>query len=196
MRAQITRRSTHWVTHMITVCAVALSASPLLAQEATDTTPPKEQPQPQANGASAKAADDDHVKLAGGVAFTKPRGWVVDTPKRGAAAALYLSGDKSTQIEVRSAELTGDQANSYFSTFHSSLAKARLERASSEAKTFGTVDGRLSEYTVNAKIPRAVLVFEFTTKSGAWLVVAMIDSRNRDVTQKDFEALLTSITTD
>ena len=143
--------------------------------------------------AGAFAQDGDVINTKNGLTYVKPSGWVDAGPSKGAVSRLHEAGDKKTQIELRFTPVTGDKAKSFFSAFHSSLSRKKLERKSNAAKTYGALSGTLSEYVAKtSSATKSIFVFEFTTDDGAWLGVGMFDGAKRDQALVAFEALLKS----
>lgn len=145
----------------------------------------------------AFADDPDLVDTKQGLTYTKPAGWVIAPAKKGAVSALRAAGESKSQIELRYAKITGTHAVSYFSTFHSSLVRGKLARVGEgEAKTYGELKGKLTEYTMGVgDKQRSLVVFEFTTDVGAWLVIGMFDAGRRDEDLVALEKLLGGVAT-
>jgi len=141
------------------------------------------------------ATAEDTVDTKQGLKYERPTGWVQSPAKKGTVSALKKSGDEKSQIEFRFAKIANDRAESYFTTFHNSLLKAKLERVGSgAAKKYGKLSGKLTEYkTGKGASAKSLFVYEFTTANGgAWLAVGMFDARSRDAYLKDYEVLLGS----
>lgn len=144
----------------------------------------------------ALAQDDpDRVDAGEGLSYVKPDGWVVSPPRKGAVSALHKAGDEKSQIELRFAKIEADRAPSYFATFHASLAKANLTRVTAaQQREYGVLKGAVTEYGAGSGARgKSIFVFEFTTATGAWLVVGMFNAAARDAYLADLETLLRGV---
>lgn len=145
---------------------------------------------------TALAQDDgeDKVDTGKGLSFSKPSGWVIAPTKKGAVAAMYAAGDKRSQIEFRFSRVDDGKAKQYFTSFHGSLVGAGLQKSGEgEAKTYGKLQGKLSQYVTDGSTPMRLYVFEFSSKKGAWLIVGMFDDTQADKYLVDYEKLLTAV---
>jgi hypothetical protein len=148
------------------------------------------------SGSTAFAQDS--VSVEPGVHVKLPAGWESSSPSTGVAALFRMAGDAKTRVEMRVVSVENpEQAQRYFQSYHANLVATGLKitQASAE-KTYGSVSGRVTKYSGAVKEGTFELVlFEFSNKGNAWLVIGFATEKRTPTMNAAFEAIVATITT-
>ncbi len=148
------------------------------------------------SGSTAFAQDS--VSVEPGVQVKLPAGWESSAPSKGVAALFRMAGDAKTRVEMRVVSVENpEQAERYFRSYHANLVATGLKTTEeSAAKTYGSIKGRLTKYSGAVKEGTFELVlFEFSDKGNAWLVIGFATEKRTSTMNAAFEAIVATITT-
>ena len=147
---------------------------------------------------ASTAFAQDSVSIEPGVQVKLPAGWESSAPSKGVAGLFRMAGDAKTRVEMRVVSIeTPVQAQRYFQSYHANLMATGLKTTQATAdKTFGNVAGRLTKYSGAVKEGTFELVlFEFSNKGNAWLVIGFATEKRTSTMNAAFEAIVATITT-
>lgn len=123
----------------------------------------------------------------------RPGGWA---EAGGSERSLFNFIHEPTQsrIEVIATELiTSDVASVFFDTFHETLRASEFQNPESEERTFGSIAGTLTRYTLNhAGVNLKVQVFQFERQDVAWLFVLYAEESQEAELSPSFSQMIAS----
>lgn len=130
------------------------------------------------------------VPIEAGVVVVPAEGWQQVPSAKGVGAQFGIPGDDKTRIEYRSVTLeTDEQAERFFRSYHANLVSTGLKEVKpSEKKTYGAISGVETHYSGVSKDGEFSLVlFQFTHKQRAWLLVGFATGKRSELMREAFE---------